>query len=280
VMTVKMLAAGSHELAGMLEIAECTGHIKSGGKKDAGFITGLCLPHMTKNDPDKQLIDCLLFDGARTVQKVGKSMQVHYPRVMVLHGVEHVVSLFFKILSNMKVVKHQIFCHHFIYRVFGSGVLHPPYALFQRHARTFNNHIGLLRVSDTRMAGYFMAMHMDLRLKQALQATATGSDFIYLNISKSKDTAATIRDELEYQRVFHLLRATFPAFMIFRLADSNKPGMDQIYYLTRKATEAIEHGIIFLNNKTWLYASLMKFWRRRKNLKSYCMKMKLITLMR
>jgi hypothetical protein len=140
-------------------------------------------------------------------------------------------------------VKHQIVRHPFIYRVFGSGAMHSPYALFQRHARAFNNGrpIGLLQAYDTRMAGYFMVMHRDLRLKQVLQATVAGRNFISLKISKSKDPTATIRDELEYQRVFHMLQATFPALMILRLADSNKPGMDQIYYLTRKATEEIEH---------------------------------------
>jgi hypothetical protein len=80
---VNMLAAGVHEPAGMLEIAQCTGHIQGGAKKDAGFIAGLFLPHMTKNYPDKHLIDCVLSDGARSVQKAGKMMQVHYPRVMV-----------------------------------------------------------------------------------------------------------------------------------------------------------------------------------------------------
>jgi hypothetical protein len=204
-------------------------------------------------DPDKQLIDCVFFDGASNVQKAGKIMQVRYPLVMVLHGAEHVVSLFFKDLSNIQVVKHQIVRHCYIYRVLGSGAMHSPYALFQRQARAFNNGrpIGLLRASDTRMTGYFMAMHRDLRLKQDLQAKVAGSDFISLNISKSKDPTATIRDELEYQHVFHLLRATFPALMILRLADSNKPGMDHIYYLTRKATEEIEQNIVYLNNKTW-----------------------------
>jgi hypothetical protein len=110
------------------------------------------------------------------------------------------------------------------------------------------------------MAGYFMAMHRDLRLKKVLQATVAGSDFISLKISKSKDPTATIKDELEYQRVFHLLRATFPALMILRLADSNRPYMDQIYYLTRKATEEIEHGIIYLNNKTW-FPNTMQYVR-------------------
>jgi hypothetical protein len=163
------------------------------------------------------------------------------------------MSLFVKDLSNIQVVKHQIVRHCFIYCVFGSGAMHSPYALFQRHAQAFNNGrtIGLLRASDTRMAGYFMVMHRDLDLKHALQSTVAGSDLISLKITKSKDPTATIRDELEYQRVFHRLRDTFPALMILRLADSNKPGMYQIYYLTRKATEAIEHGIIYLNNKTW-----------------------------
>jgi hypothetical protein len=152
---VNMLAAGVHEPAGMLDIAECTGHIQGGGKKDAGFIAGLFLPHMKIIYRDKQLIDCVFFDGASNVQKAGKIMQVHYPRVILLHGTEHVVSLFFKDLTNIQVVKHHIVRNRFIYRVFGSGAMHSLHALFQRHARAFNNGrpIGLLRASDTRMAG-------------------------------------------------------------------------------------------------------------------------------
>jgi hypothetical protein len=82
---VNMLAAGGHEPAGVLE-TECTGHIQGGGKKNVGFIAGLFLPHMKIIDPDEQLIDCVFFDGASHVQKAGNIMQVHYPRVMVLHG--------------------------------------------------------------------------------------------------------------------------------------------------------------------------------------------------
>jgi hypothetical protein len=88
---VNMLGMGVHDPAGVLDIAECTGHIQGGGKKDDGFIVGLFLPHMTKNYPDNQLIDCSLFDGASNVQNAGKIM--HYPRVVVLHGAEHVVSI-------------------------------------------------------------------------------------------------------------------------------------------------------------------------------------------
>jgi hypothetical protein len=130
---VNMLSAGGHQPAGVLEIAECTGHIQGGGKKYAGFIAGSYLPHMKKIDPDKQLIDCVFFDGASNVQKAGNIMQVHYPRVMVLHGVEYVVYLFFKDLSNIQVVKHHIVRHRFIYCVFGFCAMYSLYSLFQRH---------------------------------------------------------------------------------------------------------------------------------------------------
>jgi hypothetical protein len=94
--------------------------------------------------------------------------------------------------------------------------MHSPYALCQRHARAFNNGrpIGVPRASDTRMAGYFMPMHSDLLLTQVLQATLVGSDLISPKMKNSKGPTATIRDELEYQRVFRLLWATFSGLMI------------------------------------------------------------------
>jgi hypothetical protein len=52
-------------------------------------------------DPDKQLIDCVFFDGTSNVQKEENIMQVQYPWVMVLHRAEHVVSILFKDLSKI-----------------------------------------------------------------------------------------------------------------------------------------------------------------------------------
>jgi hypothetical protein len=109
---------------------------------------------------------------------------VIYPRTTVLHDAEYVVYLFFKDITKLVAVKNQILRHRFIYRVFGSGSMYPPYALFHKvfHKATkgFNNglDIGLLRTSDTRMAGYFMEMHRDLRLKSALQEMVTSDGYI------------------------------------------------------------------------------------------------------
>jgi hypothetical protein len=161
---VNMLCAGVHEPAGCLEIADCTGHLEYCGNKDARYIADQFKPHMSELNPNGYLIDCIFFYGASNVQKAGSILQVMYPRTTVLHGAEHVVSLFFKDLSKLPQVQDQILRHRFIYRVFGSGSMHLPYALFHKQTRKFNNgrDIGLLRAADTRMAGYFMAMHRDL----------------------------------------------------------------------------------------------------------------------
>lgn len=50
---INILAAGVHEDAGLLDIADCSGHVAKGYKKDAEYIAKLFLPHMERLDPDK-----------------------------------------------------------------------------------------------------------------------------------------------------------------------------------------------------------------------------------
>ena len=41
-----------------------------------------------------------MFDGASNVQLAGKLLKIHYPKVSVMRGVEHIVSLFFNNFSE------------------------------------------------------------------------------------------------------------------------------------------------------------------------------------
>jgi hypothetical protein len=177
---VNMLCAGVHEPAGCLEIADCTGHLEDCGKKYSRYIADQFKPHMAELYPNGYLIDCIFFYGASNVQKAGRILQVMYPCTTVVHGYEHVVSLFFKDLSKLPQVQDQILRHHFIYRVLGSGSMNLPYKLFHKQTWQFNNgrDIGLLRASDASMASYFMDMHRDLLLKMPLQATVSIVGFL------------------------------------------------------------------------------------------------------
>ena len=48
-----ILGAGVHNDAGLIDIADCSGHVAKGYKKDAEYIAKLFIPHMEQLDPDK-----------------------------------------------------------------------------------------------------------------------------------------------------------------------------------------------------------------------------------
>jgi hypothetical protein len=52
-------------------------------------------PNNQKTD-HRGVVDLLLFDGASNVQNAVKLASITYPRITVVHGAEHVISLFFK----------------------------------------------------------------------------------------------------------------------------------------------------------------------------------------
>ena len=59
-----------------------------------------------------------------------------------------------------------------IYNIFSSGVSHKPHSVFKSLSQEFHNRkISIFSGKDTRMAGYFMGMHRDLRMWKVLQAT-------------------------------------------------------------------------------------------------------------
>ena len=43
----------------------------------------------------KGVVDLVLFDGASNVQKVGRILAINHLQITVVHGAEHVMSLFF-----------------------------------------------------------------------------------------------------------------------------------------------------------------------------------------
>jgi hypothetical protein len=154
---------------------------------------------------------------------------VTYPRVTTLHGAENIAALFFKDILKLAPIKYKIVRRDFKYCVFGSGPINSPYALSRNTQDPPTTDVPLgYCVLLTRVC-YFMAMHHDLRLKGALQATVAGSDFISLKVKSFKDPTDTIQDKKEWRRVFNLLKATL---MVLRLADGNKPEMDKLYFLS------------------------------------------------
>ena len=243
---LNILAASVHEPCIVLEIADATDHLKEGGKKDSTYVAKQFLPWMKKLDPQNTMLDCVFFDGAGDVQKAGRILAAINPRITVLHGAEHVVSLFCKDVAQLTPIKIVILKYKFLYRVFGSGSMHRPYAVFTKCAKEFNKgrKIGLLRPADTRMAGYFIALHRLLRLQKPLEAAQASIEWdSYQFPTKSKQHKEAIKaiatDAVFWHEVNTIVVGMFPVLKCLRLADSNKAGMDKLYYYVRRTTESL-----------------------------------------
>ena len=141
-------------------------------------------------------------------------MEAKYPRVTVLHGVEHVTALFFSDLAKIKQVQALIWKQKRGYNTFGLGAIHAVHTIFKMQARLFNKgkDIGLLHASDTRMARYFMAMHHDLRQRSALESTVGSAAFATLNLKPfAKKAAEEIKDKVMWKQMYVLLQVLFSA---------------------------------------------------------------------
>jgi hypothetical protein len=244
----------------VLDIIDCTDHMEVGGKKDAKYIAEMFEEHIEALDPKGVHLNAVLFDGASNVQKAGRVLEARYPQVSVLHGVEHVVSLFFNDVSRLRFVHFLIVNYRRIYRVFGSGAMHAPYAIFQKQAQTFNGgtKIGLIHAADTRMAGYFLAFHRMLRLKPALEATVASVEFQGLHLTKSVvvKAVALLKDKDFWNSVHILTRCLFPALRVLRLADRSEPGFDSLYYFIRRTDKALEWSTRSFNTVTYFTTAI------------------------
>jgi hypothetical protein len=178
---INILASSVHMPVGCLRIVDCSNHLETNGRKDASYISKLFRPHIIEIENQvPRCTDLIIFDGASNVQKAGSLLEAEFPHISVIHGAEHVISLLyhdiFK-LTPFKVLKN---INRLIYRYFGSGSMHGPYAIFSKHAREHNGGkpIGLIRAADTRMGGHVISILRTLRLKDPLISTVSSLAFL------------------------------------------------------------------------------------------------------
>ena len=138
-----------------------------------------------------------MFDGASNVQLAGELLQIRYPKITVMRGVEHTVSLFFNDVSKIPVFNKMITAHKAIHNLFGSGIYHKPHSIFKSKSYDFHNrNIGLFSGNDTRMAGYFIGMQRDLRMQKALISKFSSAEFNNMTLnSKLSKVVSYIQDK-------------------------------------------------------------------------------------
>ena len=178
---MNILVSSVHQPVGCLRIVDCTGHLQNNGKKDAAYITELFLPHISEIERKiPKCTDLVIFDGASNVQKAGSMLEAKFPHLSVLHGAEHVLSLFYNDVFRLPEFEMLKRINRLIYQYFSSGSNHSPYALFSKQSRDHNagKCIGLIRAADTRMGGHVISMLRTLRLKDPLISTISSASVL------------------------------------------------------------------------------------------------------
>ena len=245
---LNILGSSIYMPACCLEIVDCHEHMANGGKKDAQFIANCFIPYVEKCSKDgKNFVDLCLFDGAANMQKAGEVLGALYPRISCLHGAEHVMSLYFNDIFKIPEICIFMKLCKLMYKHFGSGAMHAPYAIFQKFAKDHNHgkNIGLVRAADTRMGGHIIALVRLMHLKPALMSTVTSAEYGKL---KEKMITNIIMDTKLWEHMLIVIRAIFPGLIILWLADSNKPAMDKLYYYVHRMDLYVEKSQTLLDS--------------------------------
>jgi hypothetical protein len=195
----------------------------------------------------------VFFDGASNVQKAGRLLAAKFPRLWVHHGAEHVASLFFSDISKLWQLQLLIVNYRRLYRVFGSGAMHSPYALYCNQSKVFNGgrKVGLLRCTEVRMGTHFYAWHRMLRCKAPLDATVSSAAYRDLKLNKGvpKKVEAFLKLKPMWDATFNLLRCVFPVLRVLRLADkASCGGMSKLHYYVRMTDKAIAASMTTLDD--------------------------------
>jgi hypothetical protein len=139
-----------------------------------------------------------------------------------------------------------------LYRLFGSGAMHSPYALFINQTKQFNHgrKIGLIRAAGTRMAGHTYAQLRMLRLREPLVATINSAAYINLKLKGfPKKVEAFISNPDMWDATFILQRCLFPMIRVLRLGDvAACGGMSKVVYFVHKTDEAIQKSMVLLKD--------------------------------
>jgi hypothetical protein len=189
-----------------------------GEKKDAAYIASLFDPWVQKLHPRNSRLDCVFFDGASNVQLAGQLLAAKYPRIHIQTCAAHSVSLFFSdVCKKLWQFRFMLLNYRRLFRLFGSGSMHSPYALFCSQSKNFNNgrKVGLLRAAETRMAGHMYAQCRMLRLRGPLVATISSVAYIDLKLKGfPKKVEQYILNPDMWQAAFVIQRCLFPMIKV------------------------------------------------------------------
>ena len=150
-----------------------------------------------------------------------------------------------------------------IYNLFGSGIYQKSHSIFKSKPYDFQNRsIGLFSGNDTRMASHLLGMHRDMRMIKSLIATFSSAEFNTMSLnSKPSKLLSYIQDNKSWESTYVLLKIPSPCLRVLCLAESNKAGMDKVFYYARMTKISIIKSSYNLDNKELFLLSSSSYFK-------------------
>ena len=93
---------------------------------------------------------------------------------------------------QIPILNKMISAHKMIYNIFASGMYYKPRFIFKSRYQEFHNiNICIFSGNENIIAGYFIGLNRDLRMRKVLQDTISSAEFI--NIPTNKKFTKTVR---------------------------------------------------------------------------------------
>ena len=90
---------------------------------------------------------------------------------------------------------------------------------------------GLFSGNDNIVAGYLSGMHRDMRMIKSIISTVSSSEFNTMALnSKLYKVSSYIQDDKAWDRIYIILKLSLPYLWVLHILDSNKAGMDKVFY--------------------------------------------------
>ena len=99
-----------------------------------------------------------------------------------------------------------------------------------------------------RMAGYFMGMHGDLRMRKVLVATILSAEFIFMTLNYNlSQILAYITDDKSWNMCYVYLKILISCLMVLLFEDRNISGMEKLYYYSKLTKNHIHKLCYYLD---------------------------------
>ena len=110
--------------------------------------------------------------------------------------------------------------------------------------------IGLFNGNDTKINGYFIGMHRDLRMGKSLPAKFYSAEFNTMSLnSKISKVVSYIQGNESWERIHFLLKLLSPFLREFFSLDGNKAVMHKFFYYSRMIKISIIKSSSYLDNE-------------------------------